>query len=86
MGPDAVQRDAQLTGEVRTVEVAVEETEHLQLAFAVQLALSGFSTSYATDQGLRVCRHGDRRLPPLVLFLVLRRDFIQGLPAGTSHR
>ena len=55
-------------------------------AFTVQLALSGFSTFYGTDQGLTFAGMAIVVVPPLVLFLVLRRSFIEGLTATTSRR
>ena len=55
-------------------------------AFTVQLALSRFSTFYATDQGLTFAGMAIAILPPLLLFLVLQRSFIQGLTAGTTRR
>ena len=55
-------------------------------AFTVQLALSRFSTFYATDQGLTFAGMAIVILPPLLLFLVLQRSFIQGLTAGTNRR
>lgn len=54
--------------------------------FTVQLALSRFSTLYATDQGLTFAGMAIVILPPLLLFLVLHRNFIQGLTAGTVRR
>ena len=51
-------------------------------AFTVQLASSRFSTLYATDQGLTFAGMAIVILPPLLLFLVLQRSFIQGLAAG----
>ena len=48
-------------------------------AFTVQLALSRFSTFYATDQGLTFAGMAIAIVPPLLLFLVLQRSFIQGL-------
>ncbi len=54
--------------------------------FTVQLALSRFSTFYATDQGLTFAGMAIAILPPLVLFLVLQRGFIQGLTAGVVRR
>jgi raffinose/stachyose/melibiose transport system permease protein len=54
-------------------------------AFTVQLALSRFSTVYATDQGLTFAGMAIAILPPLVLFLVLQRSFIQGLTTGTTR-
>lgn len=54
--------------------------------FTVQLALTRFSTFYATDQGLTFAGMAIAILPPLVLFVVLRRTFIAGLSAGTVRR
>ncbi len=51
-------------------------------AFTVQIALNRFSTFYATDQGLTLAGLAIAILPPLLLFLVLQRSFIQGLTAG----
>jgi raffinose/stachyose/melibiose transport system permease protein len=50
--------------------------------FTAPLALSRFSTFYATDQGLTFAGMAIVILPPLLLFLVLQRRFIQGLTAG----
>jgi raffinose/stachyose/melibiose transport system permease protein len=55
-------------------------------AFTVQVALSRFTTYYATDQGLTFAGMAIALLPPLLLFLVLRRSFIQGLTAGAVRR
>jgi len=55
-------------------------------AFTVQLALTRFSTLYATDQGLTFAGMAIAILPPLLLFLVLQRRFIQGLAAGAIRR
>jgi raffinose/stachyose/melibiose transport system permease protein len=55
-------------------------------AFTVQLALTRFSTLYATDQGLTFAGMAIVILPPLLLFLVLQRSFIQGLAAGAIRR
>ena len=55
-------------------------------AFTVQLALSRFSTLYATDQGLTFAGMAIAILPPLLLFLVLQRSFIRGLTAGAMRR
>jgi len=54
--------------------------------FTVQLALSRFSTLYATDQGLTFAGMAIVILPPLLLFLALHRSFIQGLTAGAIRR
>ena len=55
-------------------------------SFTIQLALSRFSTVYATDQGLTFAGMAIAVLPPLLLFLFLQRSFIQGLTAGVVHR
>jgi ABC-type sugar transport system, permease component len=55
-------------------------------AFTVQLALSRFSTFYATDQGLTFAGMAIAILPPLLVFLVLQRSFIRGLTAGVVRR
>ena len=55
-------------------------------AFPVQLALSRFTTFFATDQGLTFAGMAIALLPPLLLFLVLQRSFIQGLTAGAVRR
>jgi ABC-type sugar transport system, permease component len=55
-------------------------------AFTVQLALTRFSTFYATDQGLTFAGMAIAILPPLLLFLVLQRSFIQGLAPGVTRR
>jgi raffinose/stachyose/melibiose transport system permease protein len=54
--------------------------------FTAPLALSRFSTFYATDQGLTFAGMAIVILPPLLLFLVLQRSFIQGLTAGAVRR
>ena len=51
-------------------------------AFTVQLALSGFSTFYATEQGLTFAGMAIAILPPLFLFVVLQRSFFGGLAAA----
>jgi raffinose/stachyose/melibiose transport system permease protein len=55
-------------------------------AFPVQLALSRFTTFFATDQGLTFAGMAIALLPPLLLFLVLQRSFISGLTAGAVRR
>lgn len=55
-------------------------------AFTVQLALTTFSTFYATDQGLTFAGMAIVILPPLLLFLVLQRSFIQGVTPGAVRR
>ncbi len=54
--------------------------------FTVQLALTRFSTFYATDQGLTFAGMAIVILPPLLLFLALQRSFIRGLTAGVVRR
>jgi raffinose/stachyose/melibiose transport system permease protein len=54
--------------------------------FTTQLALTRFSTLYATDQGLTFAGMAIVIVPPLLLFLVLQRSFIQGLTAGIVRR
>jgi raffinose/stachyose/melibiose transport system permease protein len=55
-------------------------------AFTAQLALSRFSTFYATDQGLTFAGVAFVIVPPLLLFLVLQRTFLEGLAAGAVRR
>jgi raffinose/stachyose/melibiose transport system permease protein len=55
-------------------------------AFTVQLALSRFSTFYATDQGLTFAGMAIAILPPLLLFVILQRSFIQGLTGWVIRR
>ncbi len=56
-------------------------------AFTVQLALSRFSTFYATDQELTFAGMAIAIVPPLLLvLLVLQRSFIQGWTAGVVRR
>ncbi len=54
--------------------------------FTAPLAISRFSTFYATDQGLTFAGMAIMIIPPLLLFVVLQRSFIQGLTAGTVRR
>ena len=54
--------------------------------FTIQLALSAFSTTYATDQGLTFAGMAIAIVPPLLLVLVTQRGFIGGLAAGASRR
>jgi raffinose/stachyose/melibiose transport system permease protein len=53
-------------------------------AFTAQLALTSFSTFYATDQGLAFAGMSIVILPPLLLFLVVQRSFIRGLTSGIT--
>jgi len=55
-------------------------------SFTIQLALTRFSTFYATDQGLTFAGMAIAILPPVLLFLVLRGSFIGGLTTGTGRR
>jgi len=55
-------------------------------AFTIQLALTRFSTLYATDQGLTFAGMAIVIIPPLLLFLVFQRSFIDGLTAGVVRR
>lgn len=50
--------------------------------FTVQLAMGNFSTFYATDQTLLFAGLAIAMVPPLVVFAVLQRSFIQGLTVG----
>jgi raffinose/stachyose/melibiose transport system permease protein len=54
--------------------------------FTAPLAMSRFSTFYATDQGLTFAGMAIVMIPPLLLYLVLQRSFIQGLTAGAVRR
>lgn len=54
-------------------------------AFTAQLALTTFSTFYATDQGLTFAGMAIVILPPLLLFVILQRSFIEGLTAGARR-
>ena len=55
-------------------------------AFTAQLALSRFSTFYATDEGLTFAGMAIAIIPPMLLFLVLQRSFIRGLTRGSGSR
>jgi raffinose/stachyose/melibiose transport system permease protein len=54
-------------------------------SFTAPLALTTFSTFYATDEGLRFAGLVISFLPPLVAFLLLQRTFVQGLTVGTTR-
>jgi raffinose/stachyose/melibiose transport system permease protein len=54
-------------------------------AFTAPLALTTFSTLYATDEGLRFAGLAITFVPPLVAFLLLQRSFLQGIAAGTAR-
>jgi hypothetical protein len=53
--------------------------------FTVQLALSNFSNFYATDQVLLFAGLAIVMVPPLLVFAVLQRTFIQGLTVGAMR-
>jgi raffinose/stachyose/melibiose transport system permease protein len=53
-------------------------------SFTAPLALTTFSTFYATDEGLRFAGLAITFVPPLVVFLILQRSFLQGLSVGTA--
>jgi raffinose/stachyose/melibiose transport system permease protein len=54
-------------------------------AFTAPLALTTFSTFYATDEGLRFAGLAITFVPPLIVFLLLERSLVQGLTIGTSR-
>jgi ABC-type glycerol-3-phosphate transport system permease component len=54
-------------------------------SFTAPLALTTFSTFFATDEGLRFAGLAITFVPPLVLFLLFQRSFVQGLTAGTER-
>jgi raffinose/stachyose/melibiose transport system permease protein len=54
-------------------------------SFTAQLALTMFSTFYATDQGLTFAGMAIVIIPPLILFVILQRSFIQGLTMGATR-
>jgi ABC-type glycerol-3-phosphate transport system permease component len=54
-------------------------------SFTAPLALTTFSTFYATDEGLRFAGLMISFLPPLAAFLLLGRTFLQGLTVGTTR-
>ena len=53
--------------------------------FTAPLALTTFSTFYATNEGLRFAGLAITFLPPLLVFLVLQRSFVRGLTMGTAR-
>ena len=53
--------------------------------FTAPLALTTFSTFYATDEGLRFAGLAITFIPPLIAFIVLQRSFVQGLTVGTAR-
>lgn len=50
--------------------------------FTAPLALTTFSTFYATDQGLKFAGLAIIFLPPMIAFLLVQRTFIEGLTSG----
>jgi raffinose/stachyose/melibiose transport system permease protein len=54
-------------------------------SFTAPLALTTFSTFYATDEGLKFAGLAIVFLPPLVLFLFVRRSFVHGLTVGVQR-
>ena len=52
----------------------------------VQLALTRFSTYYATDQGLTFAGMAIVMVPPLVLFLAFHRSFLRSVTAAVVRR
>ena len=53
-------------------------------AFTAPLALTTFSTFYTTDEGVKFAGLAIVFLPPLLLFLVVQRRFLQGLTVGVG--
>jgi len=54
-------------------------------SFTAPLALTMFSTFYATDEGLRFAGLAISFVPPLLVFLLFERSFVRGLTAGTAR-
>jgi raffinose/stachyose/melibiose transport system permease protein len=54
-------------------------------SFTAPLALTTFSTFYATDEGLRFAGLAITFVPPLIVFLLLQRSFVQALTVGTER-
>jgi ABC-type glycerol-3-phosphate transport system permease component len=54
-------------------------------SFTAPLALTTFSTLYATDEGLRFAGLAITLVPPLVVFLLLQGSFLRGLTATTPR-
>jgi ABC-type glycerol-3-phosphate transport system permease component len=50
--------------------------------FTVQLAMGNFSNFYATDQAVLFAGLATAMVPPLLVFAVLQRSFIEGLTVG----
>ncbi|HEX7222818.1 MAG TPA: carbohydrate ABC transporter permease [Candidatus Limnocylindrales bacterium] len=55
-------------------------------SFTAPLAVTTFTTFYATNEGLRFAGLAITFLPPLIAFLLLQRSFVQGLTIGTAAR
>lgn len=55
-------------------------------SFTAPLAVTTFTTFYATNEGLRFAGLAITFLPPLIVFLLLQRSFVQGLTIGTAAR
>jgi raffinose/stachyose/melibiose transport system permease protein len=53
--------------------------------FTVQLAMGNFSNFYASDQPLLFAGLAIAMVPPLVVFAVLQRNFIEGMTVGASR-
>lgn len=54
-------------------------------AYTAPLALTTFSTFFATDQGLKFAGLAITFLPPMIAFLVLQRSFVEGLASGAGR-
>ena len=54
-------------------------------SFTVQLALTRFSTFYATDQGLTFAGLAVAIVPPLLLLVILQRRLHEGLTVGSRR-
>jgi len=54
--------------------------------FTAPLAIGRFATLYATDQGLTFAGLAIVIVPPLLLFLVFRGSFLEGLTTGVVRR
>jgi ABC-type glycerol-3-phosphate transport system permease component len=54
-------------------------------AFTAPLALTTFTTFYATNEGLRFAGLAITFVPPLIVFIVLQRSVFQGLSTGMAR-
>jgi ABC-type glycerol-3-phosphate transport system permease component len=54
-------------------------------SFTAPLALTTFSTFYATDEGLRFAGLAITFVPPVIVFVLLQRSFAEGLTIGTRR-